>query len=67
MQEDVVLGRDRGVNSTPSFMVDGELIANPGTIFPWTQLFADRIEAQGLVPENSIIEEAPAEDTELEE
>lgn len=67
VQDDVNLGRELAVNSTPSFFVDGELIENPGTVFAWTKLFADKIKAQGIVPENSISADTMEETEKLEE
>ncbi len=47
-------GRSRGVNSTPTFFLNGELVQTPQSVFQWIQLINTELEAQGLTPENAL-------------
>lgn len=63
VQEDVDEGFERGVNSTPSFFLNGERIEAPASVFGWVQLFEAELEKQGLTPENQE-EQADSEESE---
>lgn len=52
VQADVDEGFERGISSTPSFMVNGEIIENPVSVFAWVKLIEEQLEAKGITPEN---------------
>lgn len=48
VERDFDEGQERGVDSTPSFFVDGNKIQNPGSLFAWRQFIDDLLEEKGL-------------------
>ena len=55
-------GRSRGVNSTPTFFVNGTQITPPQSVFQWIQAIDKALEEKGIEPENrSMNDELKAE------
>ena len=54
VQRDYDEGISRQVSATPTFILNGETIENPGSVFAWIQLLNKRLEEKGLQPENGL-------------
>lgn len=56
VDRDFAEGVDRGVNSTPTFFINGVKVdpAQTGSVFQWTQNINAELETKGLTPENQI-------------
>lgn len=54
VQSDVDEGFERGVNSTPTFFMNGTKIeSNPTSVFAWIKLIEAELERQGIAPETA--------------
>jgi protein-disulfide isomerase len=50
VQADMAEGLERGVNSTPSFFINGKKIdSNPTSVFGWIKLIEEELESQGII------------------
>lgn len=54
ISEDLIEGQNRGVNSTPTFFVNGKKIQGGQSLFQWIQLVNEELSKKGLTPENSL-------------
>lgn len=67
IQDDVNEGTERGVDSTPTFFVNGNKIEAPTSVFGWIQALEKELERQGLTAENKAGEPITDEEEAVEE
>ena len=66
IQDDINEGTERGVDSTPTFFVNGNKVEAPTSVFGWITAIEKELEKQGLTSENKA-DEPITDDEEVEE
>lgn len=67
VERDFSEGQERGVDSTPTFFVDGRKIQNPGSLFAWRELIDNMLEEKGIMTKDEAAGDEAMEGEAMEE